>query len=306
MVRDWNEIFSEWSRAPGDTEKERIEHAEVAVRNALMADDTLRPITRVFVQGSYRNRVNVRQDSDVDLGVLYTGNSFFTDYPDGMESADFGNTSGDYSYGRFKDDVEAALDTYFGSAAVGRGRKAFDIHENTHRVDADVAPFFVHRRYRRNGSHICGVELRPDNGGRVVNWPERLNDDGTWPDQHYENGVAKNTETYRAYKGVVRILKSLRNEMDEDAGVPEAKPISGFLVECLVWNVLSALFSHETWDGDVQATLDSVWTATRTDAACAEWGEVSELKYLFKGLPTKRRQAHEFIAAAWDYIGVRL
>jgi len=37
---------------------------------------------------------------------------------------------------------------------------------------------------------------------------------------------------------------------------------------------------------------------------CSEWGEVSELKYLFRS-PQKwtREQAHKFIDAAWDYIG---
>ena len=37
----------------------------------------------------------------------------------------------------------------------------------------------------------------PDKGGRIVNYPECLLD--TWPkiNQHYENGVGKNTATGR-------------------------------------------------------------------------------------------------------------
>ena len=36
---------------------------------------------------------------------------------------------------------------------------------------------------------------------------------------------------------------------------------------------------------------------------CSEWGEVSELKYLFRGNKWTRTQAFLFIDKAWDYIG---
>src|SRR3546814_2144878 len=63
-------------------------------------------------------------------------------------------------------------------------------------------------------SYICGTELRSDSGDRIINWPERLYDTHEWPRQHYENGNTKNNETRRAYRGVVRIVKKLRNIMD--------------------------------------------------------------------------------------------
>ena len=51
-----------------------------------------------------------------------------------------------YSYADFKNDVEAALKSYFGAGSVTRGNKAFDVHANTYRVDADVVPCLEHRR----------------------------------------------------------------------------------------------------------------------------------------------------------------
>jgi hypothetical protein len=214
---------------------------------ALHDDERLAAVTKVFPQGSYRNRVNVRQDSDIDIGVLYTGNVFYPGYPSGMTDADFGNNPAGYAYSEFKKGVGLALTRRLGARAVKRGDKAFDIHENTYRLDADVTPFFEHRRYSIDGSYICGVELRPDGGGRIVNWPERLYDDAHWPVQHYENALAKNNATARAYRGVVRILKALRNEM-ENAGIEAAKPIAGFLVECLTWNAPDWCFAPTTWD----------------------------------------------------------
>ena len=77
------------------------------------------------------------------------------------------------------------------------------------------APFFEYRHYSENRNYLCGVALSPDNGEMIYNYPERILD--SWPHipLHYENGVSKNKTTHRSYKGVVRILKKIRNEMDD-------------------------------------------------------------------------------------------
>lgn len=301
MSTTWNDRFGVWAQAPSKTESDKIENAIVAIRKALAADSKVGALSKVFVQGSYRNRVNVRQDSDVDIGVLYTGNVFLAEYPDGKGHSDFGNINATYSYADFKNDIGKALVAYFGAAHVTRGDKAFDIHENTYRVDADVVPLLVHRRYSSAGTYICGTELRPDSGGRIINWPERLYDTPDWPNQHYENGNGKNNETGRAYRGVVRIIKKLRNIMD-DEGIAEAKPLKGFNVECLVWNAPNSCFRHATWYEDVSAVLNHLSTQLSSMTLCGEWGEVSELKYLLKGSEAKRTKFKAFVDRARKYI----
>lgn len=305
MSSEWEEIFNSWSKPPSQSEADKIENAVTAIRNALDADDFLAPRTKVFVQGSYRNRVNVRKESDVDIGVLYTGNTFYPDYPQGKTNKDFGNIDGDYNSRDFKNAIGKALVKRFGESSVTRGNKAFDVHANTYRVDADVVPVFVHRRYNIDGSYICGVQLNADDGSKIINWPERLYDEASWPSQHYENGVTKNSETSRGYKGVTRIIKKLKHVMVEK-GILQAKPIPGFLIECLVWNVPNSYFSHSTWEENVQAALVHLWSNTKSIDTCGDWGEVSELKYLFRGSPSQKlKDAHAFIDAAWDYVGVR-
>ena len=295
MTRDWESTFTSWAKSPSQTEQDRCDNAERAIRNAIRASKELSPRDiRVFTQGSYRNRVNVRRDSDVDIGVCCY-DVFLPDYPEGTTHETFGNRDGDYSYSTFKNEVEAALVSHFGRASVTRSNKAFDIKENTYRVEADVAPFLEHRRYSKNGQYLSGVELCPDNGqpSKVINWPQ----------QHYDNGVSKNKATRQRYKALVRIIKSLRNEMD-DAGIAVAKPIPGFLVECLVWNVPNDDFGHTTYKADIKAALAALFNNTMTDDKCSEWGEVSELKYLFRGpQPWTRQQAHDFLSAAWNYVG---
>lgn len=305
MSAVWENVFNTWSKPPSSTEADRIENALTVIRKALNADDFLAKNTKIFVQGSYRNRVNVRQESDVDIGVLFTGDTFCPSYPPGKVKEDFGNISSTYRYADFKNQIELALIDRFGRSAVARGNKAFDIHANTYRVDADVVPLFVHRRYDENGFYICGTQLNPDKGSSIVNWPERLYDDIHWSSQHYENGVNKNEATRRVYKGVVRILKKLRHVMAED-GVAETESINGFLIECLVWNVPNSELIHDTWDANVQAVLRYLWSNTLTIDSCIDWGEVSELKYLFRGLSEKKLSyAHAFVKASSRYIGSR-
>jgi hypothetical protein len=177
MSTDWESVFASWAQAPSKTESERIDRTTSSIKNALNADDFLSRNSKVYVQGSSRNRVNVKQDSDVDIGILYTGNTFYPDYPEGMTQEYFENIDGDYNYSDFKNRVEQALVGYYGRSSVVRGNKAFDLNENTYRVDADFVPVFEHRRYSKDGSYVCGIQLFPENGGRIINWPERLFDD---------------------------------------------------------------------------------------------------------------------------------
>ena len=270
------------------------------VKNAVNASDVLKRYDiQVFAQGSYRNRTNVRQDSDVDICVCLRktiGLDF--GFADGLTREDVGLGPVEYLYVDFKNDLEVALRSYFGSENVTRGNKAFDIKENSYHVEIDVVPALEHRRYRRTPglpgyAHTTGTEIRPDNGRPIINWPN----------QNYENGVQKNDKTDKRFKGVVRILKSLCNEMAEN-GVPESQEVPGYLIECVVWNVPDPAFGHVTLYDDVKESLRSLYFNTQADnGPCHEWGEVNELKYLFRGgQKWTRDQAHQFIRAAWRYV----
>lgn len=293
--RDWESQFNEWAKPPGRVEQQRCENAENAVRRAIRASEKLKNRNiKIFTHGSYQHNVNVRQDSDVDVGVLCY-DTFYPSYPEGIEAKRYGHSDATYQYVTFKNEVEEALVAHFGRPAVQRGNKAFDVHETKQSVEADVAAFFEHRRYTSLTHYHSGVVLYPDQGLRIINWP----------DQHQENGVRKNDETGRGYKGTVRILKSLRNEL-KDNGSATADAVSGFWLECLCFNVPNEILRGNTWDQTVQATLRYLLTNTQDESRCSEWGEVSELKYLFRGSPaSKRQKLHAFVSEAWTYVGAR-
>lgn len=299
MARDWASVFNTWAQPVSTTEGEKCERAERMIRNAIAASEKLKQRSiRVFPQGSYRNDTNVRQDSDVDICVCCT-DVIIPDYtltPD-LNNAALGYTDSSYTQAQFKNEVGEALTSYFGADGVTRGDKAFDVHANTVRVDADVVPTFEHRLFYRNAdrsvAYHAGTNIKADSGKRILNFPQ----------QHYDGGCAKNVATDLAFKRVVRIMKRLRNEMAEN-GIAAATPIPSFLVECLVWNVPHHLLKHDSFYKDVQESLRYMYHQLKDPGPSEGWLEVNCMKLLFHTTqPWTREQALAFVLAAWTYVG---
>ena len=290
----WEDKFSGWAQPPGPTEQQKCDNAISVIRKAIENSTALknRHIT-IFAQGSYRNRTNVRADSDVDICVLCHETMFY-DIPQGMTATDFGfEIPPEYNYTEYKNDVENALVNYFGRSSVHRGNKAFDIHENTYRVAADVVACFDYKWYTDRQNYLLGTAFLTDNTQRIVNWPQ----------QNYDNGVKKNDETNRGFKAIVRILKYLRNEMAEDVNY-QSKIIPSFLIECLAWNAKNQDFGNITYKEDLRQIIIDVYKGTNSQDTCNEWGEINELKYLFRASqPWTREQANNFLSATWNYVG---
>jgi hypothetical protein len=148
---DWEYTLRRWSKPSSDTEQEKCANAESAIRKAISESDDLSGLTiTVRAHGSYRNNTNVSQESDVDIYVCCY-DVCFTDFSlaDGFAEQDVALGPGAFPYAAFKNSVENALVAKFGRAQVTRGDRAFDVHENSYRVDADVVAAIEHRRYPR-------------------------------------------------------------------------------------------------------------------------------------------------------------
>lgn len=252
---------------------------------------------RVSAKGSYANNTNVRLDSDVDVAVEWR-DQFKVDYfgdAVGKTSAQLGYTSATdvLSADELRGRVQAALVSAFGSGAVdASGKTAIRVKGGANTLDADVVPCFALHRYYAPHQFHEGQRLFPRGGGYKDNWPE----------QNKTNGNKKNTATGHRYKGLIRAVKRLENEMLDQKVLPAEVP--GYLIECLVWNVPNADFGHLKVLSDARHILAHLFNNTRSDNECSEWGEVNELKYLFRpSQKWSRQQAHGFVSAAWDYIG---
>lgn len=261
----------------------------------------------MFAQGSYRNRTTVPRDSDVDICVMARGvfmsswdwveaNASSERIEELQREAEIRSIT-DYDFPTYKNEVEAALVDHFERAFVKRGDKAFDIHENTYRVESDCLAAWKYRNWRRNSfgrlESVDGVTFQTDKGVWIENYP----------DQQFERGEIKHALTAKHYRSVVRILKNLRNEM-ADEGNKAAEPIPSFLIECLVWNVPNSVFGNRTWYVELREALRTIYLATEDDERCKEWLEANGVKFLFHWQQGwTRAQANAFILAAWSEVG---
>jgi len=305
LAIDWEETFRTWSKPSSDHESEKQANAERMVGDAIRRHEPLKYRNiKIIPQGSYRNNTNVRQESDVDICVCCT-DPFFPDYTFAdYTAADLGNVNATYTYAQFKDEVQAALEGKFGKAGVKRGDKAFDVHENTYRVDADVVPAFALRMYlKQQFNYISGGYLRPyvqpegikficDSGLTSTNWPE----------QHYSNGVEKNRNTGGRSKLIVRAVKRLQFYLLEKKIITQSIP--SYLIECLMYNVPDSLFGGDSYAKNVKDGLLNCYSATKDDGApSAKWTEVNGIKFLFHVTqPWTRQQAYDFVLAAWYHV----
>ena len=280
-----------WAKPPSDSEKQRCVNAVALIKDAIRNDPVLsRKNIQIFGQGSHQNHTNVRLDSDVDVCVVFKGEFYFK-LPTGRTYDEFGITlANSYTFAEYKDSVLSALKGKFGRNDVNRGNKSIKVRSNSNRVEADVVPAFEYRRYSDSG-YEEGIKFFTDDGKSVVNFPK----------QHEENGNEKNTQTSRRYKKTVRLLKKINYELAEDGYIPS------FLVECLVWNVPNTVFSrNDTHTDRLRCTLNHIYSHTNEQNAhlCDEWGEVSELRYLFRrGKGWTKEDAADFTVRAWNYAG---
>jgi hypothetical protein len=300
VARDWETRFTNWKGKASDSEEDKYKRTCRAIGDALRADERLSDYDfTVYPKGSYPNFTNVVRDSDVDIAVELT--TFFKPKfigdAEGLTLGDVGFSvyQGDATLPGFKDDVERALSSYFGSAAVDRGSKAIRVAENSGRLPADVVPCVTERTWTSRWTHHDGIRLHNDRNPeqRIINYPK----------QHLEEGTEKNNATSRRYKRVVRILKRLENEM-VDEGLIEAVP--SFMIESSVWNVPNTDFAHETWKARVRAALAHIYNGTLNDNCVSSnaWLEANGIKYLFHSSQSwSYRDAHNFAGKAWNYIG---
>lgn len=281
-----------WAKSPSETEIEKCERVERMIKRAIDEDPKLSQMDiSVYAKGSYANRTNIPSDSDVDIAVV-ANRYFFNTYPDGMTAADFGFSDTGYMYSTFKDDVARAINNKFGATEVTVGEKCIKVRSNSCRVDADVVPHFVHRRYALDKSCYEGVAIRKSDGGTIYNWPQ----------QDYDNGVSKNVATGKRYKAVVRIIKNIRCEM-KSQGYNSADDAPSYLIACLAWNLDDYFFAEDSYSKMTEDVLNFLVERTSDLTNVNKWVEVNQLKYLFHSSQAwKPDLVHQFLVDAKKFL----
>ena len=296
MAKYSEQQLTTWTKPPSDTEQKKLENSERMVRDAISSDDKLKTkSTETFGQGSYANNTNVRLNSDIDINVRYTGGYYFDLPPNVTEEnvniAHIGSSG--YSYSEFKNDVENALVKKFGRNDVSRNDKCITIKENSNRIETDVVPTWNFRRYSKNGTYVLGAKFWSDKGAGIVNYPK----------QHIKNGIDRNNDTYRRFKRLTRLHRKLRYKMIDD-GEKVSDNITSFLLECLVWNVPDQIMNNnDSWTARLKESIVYIYNNTKEESTSKEWGEVSELFYLFhSGRKWSYSDVNTYMQQLWNHL----
>lgn len=235
-----------------------------------MTDVSNNKIT-IFVQGSYANGTNIKEDSDVDIAAILES-TFWADYREGIDRTNYGFTSSSMTLKKFKDDIETQLRLKF-ATGVRRGNKSIKVNGNTYRINADVVPCGRYRDYRNDfgfdeSNCIKGIRLEPDSGAAITNYPE----------QHIENGKKKNVETNYLFKKMTRIMKNIRNDME--SSYSSAKKVGSFQLESLIWNIPTEVFLK--YSSNYRFTFDEVVTYLYDNKnVFSKFKEANGIKHLF-------------------------
>jgi len=285
-------MCKKYAEPVGESEETRCERAERMIKNAIQQskvfDASQLSQISIFAQGSYRNGTNVPQESDVDIAICYRG-SFFYDANQLSPLATYGLglTPASYTYVQFKADVIRALRASFGQE-LQIGNKSLKIPPNSGRVSADAVPSFEFRLFRPYGDPIIGTRFIANDGKIVTNWP----------DHHYHFGVEKNKTTGFRFKKVVRVLKSLREDI-RNSGHAVIADTPSFFIESLAWNAPDTDFQNESLLADCKAVLQSLLLMLQDAKMTQSMVGVNQMKLLFSNeQPWSVQDAQYFVLCA--------
>ncbi len=286
-----------WTRPAFGNEEKLAADTEAAIRRAINNHPVLAPMNiRILPKGSFKNNTNVRRDSDIDVAIVNQG-LISLHFHSGATFAHSGlSPYTGISTSDFKAAVGQAMRSEFGNGNVdGSGNKVFRLRGSDRIINADIIPSSRYW-YMSPTHHVEGIELildRPD-GNRHFNYP----------DQHLDNGVAKNNRTGRRYKRTVRIIKNLENRLVADGIIGE---FPSFLIECLAYNVPDGVYSdNKTWRQIVMDALVYMWGYANNTAEPADhlrWLEVSHQKYLFGSHQRwSKKDVTNFVETAFEVV----
>lgn len=282
-----DDMCRKYAEPIGESEEARCERAERMIREAITSsnifDNTRLSQISIFAQGSYRNGTNIPQESDVDVAVCYRGSYFYdTSQLGPLATLGLGISPAVYTYAQFKADVVRALRGSFGQE-MQMGNKSLKIRPNSGRVSADAVPSFEFKQFRTYGEPMIGTRFIANDGAIITNWP----------DHHHFFGVEKNKATRFRFKKVVRVLKSLREDI-RNSGNTAIADTPSFFIECLVFNAPDACFGHKTLYEDCCAVIQTLFSMLQNLEHIRNMSEVNRMKLLFSGEQPWTHQTAEF------------
>jgi hypothetical protein len=304
VARISEEQLGAWARPAFEHEERLAESAERTIGQAIEAGPNLAAMgISVYAFGSFRKGTAVASDAIVDVAVEYT-DLIYPEYASGSDAAEIQKAFGLHAYeGPFRDPsgprpdlykkaVGAALDGAFEKPAVLRHDFGFTVTPQPDAPKIRAVPCITYVKYLSAQNYRRGIRLLPERAPShwVFNYPQ----------QNLANALAKNGETAGDFARMVRIMRALQQHMLAEGTSP---PLSGYLIESLLFNCPNELFAGEKWAPRVRSLLARIWEGTAEPASEQSWVELNRFKYLFHAWQRwSRDDARRFAHAAWQYV----
>lgn len=246
------EVLEKWKRRGADNKSKNTYDMIVGLLKKHCSDIVDVNSESVFLQGSYANHTNIKDDSDIDVVVLaynVFGNNAREVLPP-VKIEEFNRIYSDsyYTLEEFKEALYQRLNGVFSSGGrinIERGNKTLKFNQNEEfwqYVPVDIVPAFEYRKYSANSvvdkdKQIEGVKIYDSYKKEyIINYPK----------VHKKNGEAKN-QTYRTngnYKETVRIFKQIKKHLIDTKVISEDL-MPSYNLECMLYNVPDNLFKKD-------------------------------------------------------------
>ncbi len=198
----------------------------------------------IYLQGSYRNKTNIRSDSDVDVVVQL--NTVFCSKksqinPLDCKLYDSVFKSSNYTWNNFKQDILTSLQNYYPPGNIIVGNKSIKLPKGSNRIAADIIPCIEYRYYDKFESKYedstRGIYFYTrDSRREIINYPKL----------HFHNGADKNSKTNQNDKPTFRLFKNAKKMIINRYSYPLEAP--SYYIECLLYNVPNNCFVNNRQD----------------------------------------------------------
>ncbi|MGV8883831.1 MAG: hypothetical protein ACOH19_16915 [Rhodoglobus sp.] len=292
---DRSALLSSWIKPSSDNEKDKQERATRMVQEGISAHAALDGASyKIYAKGSYRNNTNVRRDSDVDI-VVELQECFYYEFAPGVTrpTPTVSPYSGGWTRESWRAEVLGALQRKFPGEVDASGKIAINIAEKPgSRPSIDVVPSYQYRWFTDASMtlYATGSTVWTTDMTQVVNWPQ----------QQFDNGVAKNTATGSRYKNFVRVLKHAENTLAADGKIDE---MPSYFMECLIYNVDNLVLQSGDLDAGFKATLADLYARLNAEPD-SRMVEPNDIKYLFRASQKwTTEMGRKLVEQTWSYLG---
>ncbi len=221
-------------------------------QNSPIAEMISSGLIKIYLQGSYAHDTNIYGESDVDVVIQHT-NTFHSNKKnlpiEQYQQHERDHHSAYYDWPDLRRDIITALVQYYGVTNIDTtGKKSIKVLPTPGRLRLDVVPAITYKKYDYyhslgNHSKEAGIAfMHTQTNAYIINYP----------DQHYDNAVAKQAITNDRYKSLVRIFKNMRSYLVQKGRLTKEEA-SSYFIQSMVYNIPSHIFVYDKTTTTIQA-----------------------------------------------------